>query len=133
MNRKKEFDPNAIPNYGGAGRVGELDPNEPEEQQSSTQIAGTDPDVQTDPAAGAEPADEADPGTTGAARAAHAEDASRGPAQDRVMQPGRPIPPMERPRTMRDDRARGETHHHTDSPEPLPSGPGSIDGLVGAP
>jgi hypothetical protein len=39
----------------------------------------------------------------------------------------------ESPRTMRDDRARGQTHHPTDNPEPLAQGAGGIDGLVGAP
>ena len=132
MSRKQEFDPNAIPNYGGAGRVGELDPNEPEEQQSSTQIAGTDPDVQTDPAAGAEPADDVAAPDGGDARVARAATAPRRTARE-TRQPGSPIPPMERPRTMRDDRARGETHQHTDNPEPLHGGAGGIDGLVGAP
>jgi len=131
MSRKQEFDPNAIPNYGGAGRVGELDPNDSEEQQSSSQIAGTNPDVQTDPAAGAGTPDtgKSDPGTA----RAHAGDAPDESAHDGVMQPGRPMPPHERPRTMRDDRARGKKHLQTDNPEPMPGGAGGIDGLVGAP
>jgi hypothetical protein len=131
MSRKQEFDPNAIPNYGGAGRVGELDPNDSEEQQSSAQIAGTNPEIQTDPAAGEGKPDTGtnDPGTA-RADAANAQDEA---ARAEVMQPGRPIPPQERPRTMRDDRARGKTHLRTDNPEPMPGGAGGIDGLVGAP
>jgi hypothetical protein len=93
MSRKKDFDPQAIPNFGGAGRMGEMDPNEPEEQQSSAQIQGTDPDIQTDPAAGVES----------------------------------PEPAPENPRTPRDDRARGETHVHSDNPEPPTAGRGRPD------
>jgi hypothetical protein len=117
MSRKKAFDPHAIPNYAGAGRVGEIDPNEPEEQMSSAQIAGSDPDVQTDPAAGTAPADD----TSGEDPGDEAAPARRAPAS------------AEPPRTQRDDRARGETHHPTDNPEPATAGPGGIDGLVGAP
>jgi hypothetical protein len=149
MSRKQEFDPQAIPNYAGAGRVGEIDPNEIEEQQSSAQIAqGTDPEIQTDPAAGTAPADPAQaPAETAAASA---DDPLREDPDDLAAHPRAPIPTAERPRTLRDDRARGETHLHTDNPEPRsrrmggartreqdPStrtpGAGDLDGHVGAP
>jgi hypothetical protein len=111
MSRKQDFDPQAIPNFGGSGRMGEIDPNEPEEQQSSAQIQGTDPDIQTDPAAGVEAAEAAAP------------PGQQAPA-GRAGTASAPPPPVENPRTQRDDRARGETHVHSDSPEP----PGSIRG-----
>jgi hypothetical protein len=107
MSRKQDFDPQAIPNFGGGGRIGETDPNEPEEQQSSAQIVqDAESGVQTDPAAGATPADPAIPAGP-AGDTLTAAEAARAPAQ-----------PAERPRTLRDDRARGETHVHNDSPEP---------------
>src|SRR5262249_45745771 len=114
-------------NYGGAGRVGEIDPNEPEEQMSSAQIAGSDPDVRTDPAAGTEPADTEPAGT----EPADTEGARDEPSADAHAR--QTLPPPERPRTVRDDRARGETHSPTDNPEPVSQGAGAIDGLVGAP
>ena len=134
MSRKKEFDPNAIPNYGGAGRVGEIDPNEPEEQMSSAQIAGADPDAQTDPAAGVAPADAEDAREGDGPRERAASGESR--RADRAVpasDPRQPQPSAEGSRTMRDDRARGETHNPTDNPEPVKQGAGAIDGLVGAP
>jgi hypothetical protein len=107
MSRKQDFDPQAIPNFGGGGRIGETDPNEPEEQQSSAQIVqDAESGVQTDPAAGAAPAGPAIPA---------------GPAGDATVAAeaaGSPSSPAERPRTVRDDRARGETHVHNDNPEP---------------
>ena len=133
MSRKKEFDPNAIPNYGGAGRMGEIDPNEPEEQMSSAQVAGSDPEARTDPAAGAAPADpEGARGTEGPRERAAAGDSTRADRGGTAAE-ARPSPPAERPRTMRDDRARGETHNASDNPEPVAQGAGAIDGLVGAP
>jgi hypothetical protein len=134
MSRNKAFDPNAIPNYAGAGRVGEIDPNEPEEQMSSAQIAGSDPDVRTDPAAAAAPADDADAQEPEEPRErAAADDPSRDDPGELAARPRRPAPAAEPARTPRDDRARGETHDPTDNPEPVTAGPGGIDGLVGAP
>jgi len=134
MSRKKEFDPNAIPNYGGAGRVGEIDPNEPEEQMSSAQIAGADPDARTDPAAGEAPADPEDArGGDGPRERAASGESRREDRGEPAADPRRPIASAERPRTIRDDRARGETHNPTDCPEPVKQGAGAIDGLVGAP
>lgn len=134
MSRKKEFDPNAIPNYGGAGRMGEIDPNEPEEQMSSAQIAGADPDARTDPAAGEAPADAEDSrGDDGPRERAASGDSRREDRADAGSDPRQPVPSAERPRTVRDDRARGETHNPTDNPEPVSQGAGAIDGLVGAP
>jgi hypothetical protein len=134
MSRKKEFDPNAIPNYGGAGRVGEIDPNEPEEQMSSAQVAGSDPDVRTDPAAGEAPPDPEDArvGDDRPTRASTADAVRTDPGKPAAA-PRQPLPAEERPRTIRDDRARGQTHNPTDNPEPVTQGPGAIDGLVGAP
>ena len=40
MQRRKDFDPQAIPRFDSPGRLGELDPDEPEERQSSSR---TDP------------------------------------------------------------------------------------------
>jgi len=37
MTRRPEFDPQAIPNFNATGRIGELDPDEVEERQSSVQ------------------------------------------------------------------------------------------------
>ncbi len=34
-------DPNAIPNFNAGGRIGELQPNEPEQEQSSVQLDET--------------------------------------------------------------------------------------------
>ena len=43
--KPKDFDPQAIPHYNAEGRLGELDPDEPEERQSSAQTeAGTEPE-----------------------------------------------------------------------------------------
>lgn len=40
----KDFDPQAIPHFNAEGRIGELDPDEPEERESSAQSeAGTEP------------------------------------------------------------------------------------------
>jgi hypothetical protein len=85
--------------------LGENDPNETEEQQSSAQITqGTDPDIQTDPAAGVAPPDSADEAALAAST------------------PATPMPPAENPRTLRDDRVRGETHVRSDNPEPPAGG-----------
>jgi hypothetical protein len=134
MSRNKAFDPHAIPNYAGAGRVGEIDPNEPEEQMSSAQIAGSDPDVQTDPDAAAAPADAAEGRDAERARErAAADDAPGEDPGEPVTRASRDPASAEPPRTQRDDRARGQAHNPTDNPEPVTAGPGGIDGLVGAP
>jgi hypothetical protein len=43
--KPKDFDPQAIPHYNAEGRLGELDPDEPEERQSSAEV-GTEAEVE---------------------------------------------------------------------------------------
>jgi hypothetical protein len=51
-------DPNAIPNFNSGGRIGELQPNEPEQAQSSVEL---DPTAGGDGAASEAPPDESPP------------------------------------------------------------------------
>lgn len=96
-------DPNAIPNYNASGRIGELQPNEPEQAQSSTQL---DPTADGDGAA------------TG--------DIPVGSGEDSPLDNGSGA-------SVQREQERVPADLPAHEPDASRIGKGAIDGLVGAP
>jgi len=96
-------DPNSIPNFHGNGRIGELDANEPEQAQSSSQL---DPGADGDGAA---------PG-----------DIAAGSGEDSPLDNGSGA-------SVQRDNARVPEDLPAHEPDESKIGKGAIDGLVGAP